>query len=327
MRKKITAIAFISSAVLLCACSAKKQVIEISSSETAAKESVSAAESTEETTEESTEEVIRQENTAVYSEAESLFMQEIYTDSTKNLSLPYNIFVPENYESGKSYPLVVFLSDAGIGSDDPRDILYREGALVWAAPEEQEIRECFVLAPHYTGELTESLGALITPDTQWSEGLDLVYSLIQETTKKYSIDTGRIYGTGQSEGACAVLALRFKYPELFAAEYLVGPDCGSFDMEALKDDKLWISVAQGVEPSYSLMNEVLAKWEALGVPVSQGEPLDPEDSLSFDLILENMQNIGANLNYTVFVGGDLDSLHTVAYTVDGIRSWLFTQSR
>ncbi|MDO4789166.1 MAG: hypothetical protein Q4A19_08415 [Johnsonella sp.] len=330
MRKKITALAFIASSVLLCACAAKNEVIEISSAETAPKESAMAPleENTDKTAEESTEaKAERPENTAVYSEAESLFTQEIYQDDQKKLSLPYNLFLPADYKSEKSYPLVVFLADKEVHGDDPAEVLYQDGALVWASPEEQEVRECIVLAPQYTKELEQSLGDLLPPDKEWSEGLDLIYALIRETMEKYSIDAARIYGTGQGDGACAILALRFKYPELFAAEYLVGPQCASFDLSALKNDKIWVSVSQGDEPSYGMMNQALETWKSLGVPVSQGEPLNPADSLSFDLILENMKNAEATLKYTVFSEGDFHSLCKVAYTVDGIRSWLFAQSK
>lgn len=36
-----------------------------------------------------------------------------------NQELMYNLYVPENYDSSKEYPMVVFMHDAGVVSNNP----------------------------------------------------------------------------------------------------------------------------------------------------------------------------------------------------------------
>lgn len=266
------------------------------------------------------------ENMAVYSESEVFFRQEIYTDGTDEATLPYNIFVPENYDSTKKYPLVVFLADSSIHSDNPEDVLYQDGALVWASPEEQEVRECIVLAPQYTEELKSSLGGLIAEDGKSTKGIELISSLIHSISEEYSVDTNKIYGTGQGDGAVAIAALQQK-SNIFAAEYLVAPKKTNFDMNILKNDKLWILVTEGDADSYTYTNEIVSDWKNAGINVGSGGLWNSEDSLAFDMLAEETLNQGADINYTVFAGGDFNSVSSIGYTVDAIRAWLFTQSK
>ena len=78
------------------------------------------------------------------------FEQRVWSDPATGDTLPYNLFVPRDYDPSKSYPLVNFMHDAGATSDDPLFTLNQGlGAIVWASPEDQVKRPCFVLAPQF----------------------------------------------------------------------------------------------------------------------------------------------------------------------------------
>jgi predicted peptidase len=78
------------------------------------------------------------------------FRQFVFVDPKTSTSLRYNLYVPKDYDPAKSYPLVLFMHDAGATSDVPRTTLFQGlGAVVWASPEDQAQRPCFVLAPQY----------------------------------------------------------------------------------------------------------------------------------------------------------------------------------
>ncbi len=61
--------------------------------------------------------------------------------------MPYRLFVPEGAEAGKTYPLVLFLHGGERGDDNEKQITANQGPTIWAKPEEQAKRPCFVLAP------------------------------------------------------------------------------------------------------------------------------------------------------------------------------------
>ena len=49
---------------------------------------------------------------------------------------------------------------------------------------------------------------MMTTDTnQWTQGLTLVTDLIMDVSNKYRVDKDRIYGTGQSQGGMANIAI------------------------------------------------------------------------------------------------------------------------
>ena len=85
------------------------------------------------------------------------FKQLTYTDpSYNNEKLMYNLYVPKNYDPSKKYPLVLFMHDAGVVSNNPTNTLTQGlGAVVWAEPSEQAKNECFVLAPQYTSIIAD----------------------------------------------------------------------------------------------------------------------------------------------------------------------------
>ena len=66
-----------------------------------------------------------------------------------------------------------------------------------------------------------------------------------DVSNKYRVDKDRIYGTGQSQGGMANIAISDAYPELFAGQYLVACQWDTQEMEKLKDKNLWITVCQG----------------------------------------------------------------------------------
>ena len=152
------------------------------------------------------------------------FKTYIYKDPATGYEMPYNIYLPKDYDAdkAKTYPMVVFIADASANINDPKAVLYQgNGAIVWATPEEQAKHPAIVLAPQYTEDLIRSIGMMTTDTHQWTQGLTLVTDLIMDVSNKYRVDKDRIYGTGQSQGGMANIAISDAYPELFAGQYLV----------------------------------------------------------------------------------------------------------
>lgn len=270
----------------------------------------------------------REEQESHYSEAAEKFKQYEYTDEETNATIPYNLYLPESYEqdSDVTYPLVIFIADAGANSNEVTDVLKEDGATVWATDAEQQKHECIVLAPQYTLDLMNSIGPLTEDTHEWSTGLTLVSNLIFYIMEEYNVDVSRVYGTGQSQGGMTAIALSDKYPELYRAQLLVACQWDVEEMAVMKDDNLWIIVCEGDSKAYPGMNAAVENWEALGTEVAVSEMWDSTSSEEeFAKLVSEMEAQGCRINYTVLEGGSHTYTWSVAYTIEGIRDWLFAQ--
>ena len=204
-------------------------------------------------------------------------LKAIYKDPATGYEMPYNIYLPKDYDIPTRWTLsmVVFIADASANINDPKAVLYQgNGAIVWATPEEQAKHPAIVLAPQYTEDLIRSIGMMTTDTHQRTQGLTLVTDLIMDVSNKYRVDKDRIYGTGQSQGGMANIAISDAYPELFAGQYLVACQWDTQEMEKLKGKNLWITVCQGDSKAFPGMNEATALWEKDGAVVARSRMWD-----------------------------------------------------
>lgn len=170
------------------------------------------------------------------------FKNDIYKKGDKEL--PYSLFIPNNYDANKSYPLVVFLHGAGErGYANQMPLKANEGAVVWASEMVQSQYPCFVLAPQcpQNSSWTDLWGGKPFEPTVY---LEMVHELILELSKKYNIDKKRIYLTGVSMGGFGTWALAMSHPETFAA---LVPICGWGDptkASRIANIPVWVFTAE-----------------------------------------------------------------------------------
>lgn len=257
------------------------------------------------------------------------FKQYVYTDPKTGYTIPYQLYLPKDYNSAKKYPLLFFVADASANTENAKMVLVQgNGATVWATPSEQAKHECIILAPAYTRELVDSLDMLTTDSNTWTKGLTLVSDLLFDVINRYAVDPDRIYGTGQSQGGMTNIAISDKYPELFAAQYLVACQWNVKEMDALKDKHLWIAVCEGDTKAYPGMNEATARWERLGSKVARSTPWNSKATAAeFAALVKQTEAQQAKINYTIFQGGNHMYTWSFAYTIEGIRDWLFAQRK
>jgi len=262
------------------------------------------------------------------------FQQFTYRDPKTGRSLPYNLYVPKGYDRTKSYPLVLFMHDASLITTTVRATLVQGlGAVCWAAPEEQAERPAFVLAPQYPE-------VVVGDDYKPTSLFDTTADLVRELTGKYSIDTDRLYSTGQSMGAMMTLGLNIKYPDLFAASWVVAGQWPSAQAAPLAKKNLWVTVAQGDTKAYPGENAIMAVVEKAGTKVSRAVWDGQSTAAEFAADVKAMAAKGTTVNYATFkkgstLAGGLANAHGVehnstwpiAYTVEGIREWIFRQRK
>ena len=238
-----------------------------------------------------------------------------------NEKLMYNLFVPKDYDPGKTYPLVLFMHDAGVVSNNPVETLTQGlGAVVWATPAAQAEHECFVLAPQYD--------CVIADDTSTTAPqMDMTVDLIRSLMKAYSIDPGRIYNTGQSMGGMTSIAMDIKYPDLFAASLLVACQWNAAKVAPMASIPLWIIVSQGDTKASPGQDKITSALKQLGATVCRATWEAKDSAAALEKEVADMRKKGCQINYTTFKNGSHRYTWQYAYSIQGVRDWLFEQKK
>lgn len=249
-------------------------------------------------------------------------------------NLPYNLYVPEDYDTGKSYPLVLFIHDAGTRGVDPGISLAQGiGGVIWARPENQKKESCFVVCPTFGPE-----DVLTHDDFTYMDKLYKVKDILDEVCGKYSIDRNRIYTTGQSMGCMSSCQLMITYPDYFAGAILVAGQwdpvkCGI----AMAKANLWILVSSNDKKAHPGMDAVTMAIVDNGGKVARflWDGSKDKSYLNECAKMAITDSPSANVKYTLFEGSTVvpegmdnnpgaDHVNTwrVAYQIDAVRDWL-----
>ena len=262
------------------------------------------------------------------------FKQFVFRDPKTGVNLKYNLYIPKNYDKNKKYPLVLFMHDMGVLSADTKATLQGNGAISFATPEEQAKHEAFVLAPQYSKQVVDDKGN-ITND------LDATVNLIRDyLLTKYSIDDKRIYATGQSMGGMMAIVMNYKYPELFAASYLVACQWNEKEVAPMAKNNLWIMVSTGDEKAYPGMNAITSELIKRGATVTREAWKADYTNEQFLEAARKVISQKSNIKYTTFEKGtnpylaknsNPGSEHAgtwkVAYNIPAVKDWMFSQSK
>lgn len=249
------------------------------------------------------------------------FKQEEFVSPYTGQVLPYNIYLPEDYNPEKQYPLVLFIHDAGVASGPITHTLYQgNGATSWAEPEAQARHKCIVVAPEYP---------FITVDDNWnySHHLDATIELLKNLQTRYSVDPKRIYTTGQSMGCMSSIVMMLKEPDLFAGALLVAGKWNPVLMGPLDKQNIWIISCEGDASSNTLQGQAVELWRSQGSSVSEAtwDMTLPQAQLSEEA--DKMRADGNHLLFTHLTGGNHRATWFVAYGIEGVQDWLFEQHR
>lgn len=260
------------------------------------------------------------------------FRQLEFDDPKTGKTLRYNLFVPKDYDAGKSYPLVLFMHDAGATSDVTRTTLFQGlGAVAWASPADQAKRPCFVLAPQFAEIIADD-------DSRTSDALDTTIDLIKALADEYSIDRTRLYTTGQSGGCMMSIAMDIRYPDFFAATFLVAGQWDPTLVKPLARQKLWILVSQDDDKAFPGQNAITEALEHEGAKISRATWDGTWSAGQFRAAFDRIDTEGSPINYVTFAKGTVipkdDSgagasghrnTWRIAYTIEPIREWIFRQ--
>ncbi|MGX2949917.1 prolyl oligopeptidase family serine peptidase [Ursidibacter sp. B-7004-1] len=261
------------------------------------------------------------------------FQQLIFEDKQTGKTLRYNLYIPKNQQD-KPLPLVLFMHDAGVTSEFHRATLLQGlGALSWASPEDQAKRPCFVLAPQFDE-------VIVDDNSEASPMLDTTVHLIEKLTKEYNIDTNRLYTTGQSGGCMMSIAMNIKYPDLFAAAFLVAGQWSADLVAPLAKKKLWILVSADDLGAFPGQNAITERLEKEGAKISRAIWDARWNADEYRFAYDDITAENSPINYTVFAKDTVflpnaskegasghRNTWRVAYSIEPIREWLFAQHK
>ncbi len=263
------------------------------------------------------------------------FQQFRFTDPETGLALTYNLFIPRNYDVGQSYPLVLFMHDAGVtGSNPLRTLEQGLGAVSFASPEDQARHPAFVLAPQFPVVLTNDA-------SQTSVYVGMIPRLLKDLSRNYALDPERIYATGQSGGCMTSIALGVAHPDLFAGTLCVAGQWDPAVTAPLAGSNFWAVISQDDAKAYPGMTAIMDVLQANGATVTRGT-LDAkapaqDTAAAIAAIRAEGEATGSHIYFTTFSKGSVlppgdDSpgaghvntwVH--AYDIPALRDWLLDQ--
>ncbi len=167
--------------------------------------------------------------------ASAIDVYEAFTKETfehEGTKLPYRLYVPEDFDAEKKYPLVLFLHGAGERGDD-NDAQLKNAVQILFDRDDKLMSGAIVVAPQCPVDNQ-------WVDTPWENGnysvaevpesneLAAAVELVLAVAEKYSCDPARFYVMGISMGGFGAWDVLMRHNDIFAAGI---PICGGADPE------------------------------------------------------------------------------------------------
>ena len=124
--------------------------------------------------------------------------------------------------------------------------------------------------------------------------------------RELPIDEARVYTTGQSGGGMMSIAMNIKYPDFFAASYLVACQWNaSLLTKEMAGMKWWITVSEDDTKAFPGQTAIVEKLAEYGAKVARGEWNAQWTPAEFLAAFRRMDARGANINFVAFSKGSV----------------------
>ncbi|WP_099973922.1 alpha/beta hydrolase-fold protein [Lactobacillus terrae] len=314
--------------VVLGACSSNSGSSKKSSS-TSTTESFKKTDTNDPTTDPSLKNVLK--------ETQSKFIQTTYKDPKTGVELPYNLYVPENYDKNKDYPLLTFIHDDSVtGQSVESSLTQGYGGVIWATKAEQKKHPSFVLVPTFKTSTIEG-GFGQSGSSVVEDQVKAYMNLLSSLQKKYSVDKDRLYLTGQSMGGMTSFYLNSHYPDKFAATLYVSSQWDVSQLEPLKNQKFFYIVAGGdssASKGQTDLQAMLKKDKTSYTSTTMDATWSAKKkNTEVNKLLDKNKNINmiSWKSGTVLENSDKGMEHMASfdygYTIPAVRDWLYNQSK
>ena len=272
---------------------------------------------------------------AMIAEVAPKFQLLTFEDAESGTSLQYQLYIPENYDETQSYPMIQFIPDSSaVGRGTDYVLTQGWGGLIWATEAEQAKHPAFVVVPVFTETVVDD-------NFNHSYQIDVAMRLLQSLTGTYSIDTNKIYTTGQSMGGMTSFHLSIAYPDFFASYLFVGSQWNTSLLSGLEDESFFYVVSAGDPKASAGQAELLALFDTDGAAYSHAEWSSQDDADTQNAAVASMLAEGHQENFVTFTlgttlaegqtsgggAGEHMTSFDYAYKLEAVRDWLFAQSK
>lgn len=200
--------------------------------------------------------------------------------------IPYRILLPRGYDSGRQYPLHIFLHGMGErGTDNEKHLAI--GAAYFLADSIRTKYAAIVVYPQcpltsfwFDEDITERLK-----------------TVIDALRKHYGVNKDHISIGGFSMGAYGTFEMVSRYPDLFEAAVAIS--------------------GAGDEDDASLMAQ--SRWQIFAATKDEIVP-----SIRTAKIVEALQKAGAAVSFTLYPDASHETTWVHAFSEPGLLKWLFT---
>lgn len=245
--------------------------------------------------------------TSGYTQDKSLFKRFAFIQSGD--TLPYRMLLPENYDSSKAYPLIVFLHGRGeSGRDNEKQLTH--GAALFLRDSIREKYPVIVVFPQCAASsywsnvqtVADEKGKrtfYFVPDGEPSVSMRLLLSFTDHLLQQYPIKKDQVYAMGLSMGGMGTFELVRRKPGVFAA---AAPICG------------------GAHPATAAGMKKTKWWIFHG---AKDDVVLPEYS---EKMYKALQKAGASVKFTLYPDTNHNSWDP-AFAEPGLLHWLFAQRK
>lgn len=221
-------------------------------------------------------------------------------------TLPYRILLPQNFDAGKKYPLIIFLHGAGERGNDNEKQLTHGAALFMEKSKQHPAIVVFPQCPQtsYWSSVTFNYESgkrefLFSSANAPTPAMQLLMGLVTSLQHQYKINQQQMYVMGLSMGGMGTFELVNRMPATFAAAISI---CGGGDTATAKN------IAQ-------------TKWW-----VFHGAKDDVVPVKYSDAMVAAIKKQKGVVKYTVFPNANHNSWDAT-FATPGLLQWLFSNKR
>ncbi len=230
-----------------------------------------------------------------------------FTDSNKT-ELPYQIYIPNDLDATKEYPVILFMHGLGSVGTDGSHIKSEVAQFVKNVVASEYKDDVIIVAPqHPSGQkwvdVSFTSGTYSFDKTPMSKYMKAAVELFDVVFEELPVDTDRVYGYGNSMGAFATIYLAMTYPDLYAAIVPVAGGCDPTKASLIKDVPIWLF---------------------------HGDADTTVNYIGSKTLADNLTALGAsNVKITIYPGINhaTKGCFVAAANTEGLLEWMFSQSK
>ncbi len=222
-------------------------------------------------------------------------------------TLPYRLLLPENYNSKKAYPLILFLHGAGErGSDNEKQLVH--GGKLFLLDSIRQKYPAIVVFPQCMSEsywsnvffvydsLGKRTGFQFETEGTPTKAMSLVLKLMKDLRSKYKISKSQSYVGGLSMGGMGTFEIVRRMSDTFAAAFAI---CG------------------GANPATATQMSTTAWWIFHGL---KDNVVDPKYSID---MANALKSAGAEVRLTLYPEANHNSWDS-AFSEKDLLPWLWS---